>query len=542
MAPLAAVILVGLAVIATVAGLSQHAAASRKAEVLVAQVKLRLWEVDNAAWSANSDVQGDPVVALQRIRSGEQAIRQTLATLRRNSYVSALDRVPAALRANLKITGQIYEIGVTRGYGPWINGMGAPQNMTQAALFKLLDEANQQYAASADEAKALGLIGSSAAIVLLLAAFVVLYLRAAAARATAERLAEEHRVDALTDTLTGLRNRRALVEDLESATAAARDGDALVLALFDLDGFKQYNDTFGHAAGDALLVRLGRRLLEICEGCGTPYRMGGDEFCLVAHASKGCEQEIMTAATEALTEEGEQWKVTCSSGLVRIPAEANTASEALRVADIRMYAQKSGRASAGRQATDALLEVLNTQDPDTHLHAWRVALLARSIADALGLDHPTISEIGIAAELHDIGKAAIPETILSKPGPLDPDELALMRRHTLLGERIMQSAPALSNAASLVRHSHERVDGTGYPDGLAGDAIPLGSRIVGICDAFDAMISDRPYAPAVSESAALEELRRCAGTQFDARVVEVFCGLIESGRIAGSALGEPEAA
>jgi two-component system cell cycle response regulator len=127
--------------------------------------------------------------------------------------------------------------------------------------------------------------------------------------------------------------------------------------------------------------------------------------------------------------------------------------------------------------------------------------------------------------LHDIGKVAIPDAILSKAGPLDAEEWAIVHQHTLIGERILAAAPALSQVAKLVRSSHERHDGTGYPEGMVSDEIPLGSRIVAVCDAFDAMIGPRPYRLGMTEQGALDELRRCAGTQFDPDVVDVFCAL-----------------
>ena len=132
-----------------------------------------------------------------------------------------------------------------------------------------------------------------------------------------------------------------------------------------------------------------------------------------------------------------------------------------------------------------------------------------------------------AASLHDVGKAAVPDDILNKSGPLNDDEWAFMRRHTLIGERILSAAPALSRAAKLVRWSHERYDGKGYPDKLAGRAIPLASRIIAVCDAYDAMVSDRPYKPAAEPAAARAELRRCAGQQFDPEVVEICCAVLE---------------
>jgi two-component system, cell cycle response regulator len=137
-----------------------------------------------------------------------------------------------------------------------------------------------------------------------------------------------------------------------------------------------------------------------------------------------------------------------------------------------------------------------------------------------------LDEVARAAELHDVGKVAIPDAILNKPGPLDESEWNFMRRHTVIGERILLSAPALRPVARLVRSSHERWDGGGYPDGLRGDEIPLGARVVAVCDAFDAMTTERPYREPIPESQALAELRRCAGTQFDPMVVDAFCRVI----------------
>jgi HD-GYP domain-containing protein (c-di-GMP phosphodiesterase class II) len=191
-----------------------------------------------------------------------------------------------------------------------------------------------------------------------------------------------------------------------------------------------------------------------------------------------------------------------------------------------MYAAKQGgRASAGRQSTDVLLRALAERDPYLGEHMADVASLAEAVADRMGLAKEEVEHISQAAELHDIGKVAIPDAILHKPAPLDEAEWAFIRRHTLIGERIIDAAPALGRVAALVRSSHERYDGDGYPDGLAGQEIPLGARIVAICDAFDAMTTDRAYRQAMSSESALLELRRCAGNQFDPVVVEVFCGV-----------------
>ena len=328
------------------------------------------------------------------------------------------------------------------------------------------------------------------------------------------------RHEALTDALTGLGNRRALSRDLERAVADERD--AVLLALFDLDGFKHYNDSYGHPAGDALLQRLGAKLAAHVDGVGTAYRMGGDEFCVLLPA-RGDGAEQAAAAAWALAEHGDGFTITCSHGAVDVPAEADEPGEALRIADQRMYAHKNGgRSSARSQSRDVLLRALAERDPDLGEHISGVAALAEAVARRLNLDDEQIDHIRHAAELHDVGKMAIPDAILDKPAPLEPAEWEFIRRHTLIGERIVAAAPALRPVAALVRSSHERWDGTGYPDQLAGEEIPLGARIVAVCDAFDAMIADRPYRLGVDAVLALGELGRCAGTQFDPAVVAAF--------------------
>jgi len=201
-------------------------------------------------------------------------------------------------------------------------------------------------------------------------------------------------------------------------------------------------------------------------------------------------------------------------------------SQALKLADERMYANKTGRSSASRQVTDALLAVMNEQNVFLDEHVDRVAELAGAVAQALGLSSHEIDRIRLAARLHDIGKTAIPAAILEKPGPLEAREWEFVYRHPLIGERIVLAAPALAHTAPLVRSSHERIDGGGYPDGLTGDEIPLGARIIAVCDAYDAMTSDRIYRPSLGVDAALLQLKSNAGTQFDATVVDAFCNAL----------------
>ena len=337
--------------------------------------------------------------------------------------------------------------------------------------------------------------------------------------------------EARTDSLTGLRNRRSLVSDLEAQLAHADVAQPRALLLFDLDGFKEYNDAFGHPAGDDLLVRLARRLADAVASGGQAYRLGGDEFCVLVSPSGHGIDPILAACTAALHERGEGFEVTSSFGVVMLPEEADTPTLALQLADRRMYARKGERRmSAGRQSRDVLLRTLSERRPDLHVRLRDIGELALAVGRELHMGPEGLDEVGRAAELHDIGKIAVPDAILDKPGPLDPVEWSFMRRHPLIGERILLAAPALRPVARLVRSSHERWDGGGYPDGLTGDEIPLGARVVAVCDAFNAMTTDRPYRESVTESDAIEELRACAGTQFDPMVVDAFCRVISRER------------
>jgi diguanylate cyclase (GGDEF)-like protein len=340
---------------------------------------------------------------------------------------------------------------------------------------------------------------------------------------------------ALQDPLTGLGNRRRLMRDLEHHLLQATPERPLVLAMFDLDGFKAYNDTYGHNTGDALLRRLGDRLATTMAGRGQSYRMGGDEFCVLAAVRPHDAPEIVDCAKRALSDRGHGFRVGASSGWVLLPdRRAPGPSAALRIADRRMYAEKNlGRASAGRQATDVLLKVLSERSAELGNHLHDVAGLCRAVAERLGLGPEDVGPLLQAASLHDIGKAAIPDSILDKPGPLTDAEWSFVHTHTAIGERILSAAPALTEAARLVRSSHERWDGSGYPDGLAGARIPLGGRIIAVCNAYDAMASKRPYRARMSPEVALEELRRCAGTQFDPVVVDAFCAVAADRALAG---------
>jgi len=342
------------------------------------------------------------------------------------------------------------------------------------------------------------------------------------------RLLRASQGEALADALTGLGNRRALLADLERRLSAASDDRPFTLVLFDLDGFKQYNDIFGHPSGDALLRRLGGKLESCLGDSGRAYRIGGDEFCALINAAEGTHVETAAAA---LFERGDGFAIGCSHGSAVLPSEANDSSTALTIADQRMYAAKRvGRVSAAQQSKDVLLSAVAERNRELGAHGHDVAELAAAVATAFSLALDEVDMIRHAAELHDVGKVAVPDAILDKPAPLEESEWTFIRGHTLIGEKIIAAAPDLAHVARLVRSSHENYDGTGYPDGLARREIPLGSRIIAVCDAFDAMTTDRPYREAMDAERAVAELRRCAGTQFDPEVVERFCAALKSPR------------
>jgi diguanylate cyclase (GGDEF)-like protein len=334
--------------------------------------------------------------------------------------------------------------------------------------------------------------------------------------------------DAVTDGLTGLGNRRRLMSDLDDAVARADPDHPYTLVFFDLNGFKNYNDTLGHGAGDVLLARLGSALEQAIAGSGRAYRLGGDEFCALLRGRFSLDDGLVRAATSALAERCDLADISAALGMAVIPAEADTTSDALQLADQRMYASKTrGSRDAVACTRQLLMQVLAERAPDLQDHVAGVGQLVRTLGHSFGLDAATLDQLVLAAELHDVGKLGIPDTILGKPGPLDDEEWTLMRSHPEIGERILSADPAMQTVSRLVRSSHERWDGAGYPDRLAGPEIPLGARIIAACDALEAMTSNRCYQAARSLPDALSELRRCAGTQFDPDVVAALCTRLE---------------
>lgn len=364
-----------------------------------------------------------------------------------------------------------------------------------------------------------GRVGSIA-IELAAATLVVTLARAAQAVVLEHRL-QLSRLQAMTDELTGLGNRRRFLQELEATLTTSTSHEPHALVLFDLDGFKHFNDSFGHLAGDALLQTLAARLTAAVADIGRAYRLGGDEFCVLLGGDPRTLDEKLPRLEAALSTDREGLRIGCSYGVALLPQEARDVRAALALADRRMYERKDvQRRSTQVQMRDLLLAAVEEQQPQLREHSADVSQLCRRVGQRLGLSAAALDQLAHAAELHDVGKLAVPQAILTKPGPLTGDEWELIRQHTLIGERILRQVPALVPVATIVRSSHERYDGSGYPDGLCAEAIPLEARIVVVCDAYAAMLADRPYRAALTSEQAQEELRRHAGTQFDPLVVD----------------------
>jgi diguanylate cyclase (GGDEF)-like protein len=529
---LAVVGVLATAAVGMIVHLNASADGSARSELRMAALGRELVALQDVPFRARPSNGGTPAVARLRLRTGESRVLRVLAGLQAESPPPGLRDMPTRTQAYFRTLYRIYLVGISpSGYGPRADRLGAVSGRQLQALSRSIDAAGRVYASRARRTQDNAVAGSGLAIAMLFLAFAFFQRRAQVAHEESRRLAEENgclldasRREARTDPLTGLPNRRALIADLTAALAWENQRPA-ILILFDLDGFKQYNDAFGHPAGDLLLQRLGLRLQAAVTQCGgTAYRMGGDEFCVLTPAEDS-ESAVWTAFA-ALSERGDGFEVGASYGIAEIPGDGATVATILHVADVRMYDDKAiGRPSAGRQSTDVLMALINERGPELLEHVQRVARLGELTARGMGYSDGATRQVALAAALHDVGKAAIPEAIVSKPGSLDSAEWEFIHRHTVIGEHIIAAAPALVPVAEVVRATHERFDGTGYPDRLRGEAIPAGARIISVCDAYDTMTNESVYQPRIGHAEALAELRRNAGSQFDPHVVDVFCAL-----------------
>jgi len=332
---------------------------------------------------------------------------------------------------------------------------------------------------------------------------------------------EQHEESARNDQVTGLENRQKLEEDI--AFIVENRSGSHVLVLFELEGLQAYNDRFGFEAGDALLRSFAANLVaSVAPLGGAAYRSDGGRFAGLAPAGSSRLGEMVLAATASLRDDESGMSLGTTYGEVAVPDEAQDSATALRIAGQRLAAHKQRQhRSARRQAHAVLIAALSARRPDLRDHLRIVAYRAIALGRRLQMSREEIDDVALAAELQDVGLLAVPESVLEKDALSEP-ERAMVRSHTAEGARIVAAAPGLASVARLVRSSAEHFDGSSYPDGLAGDAIPLGARVIAASVAFAAMTQPRPYRDPVSPDEALAEMRRSSGSQFDPRVVEAL--------------------
>ena len=335
------------------------------------------------------------------------------------------------------------------------------------------------------------------------------------------KLADHSRIDPR----TGLLTVDAFHGDAEAVLAhAAAAEQPASLALVDIDDFRSLNARRGTAAGDSALLTVAGRLRALTRTADVLGRTGADELAVLM---PGTTLAGARACCDRLIEELRSLDVP-GAGIITVSASV-TAHEPGMTIEAILAAASSGLERANAHVIDALAAALAERDSYTGEHSACVVETAKSVARALGLHELEVERVGHAALLHDIGKVGMPDRVLHKPGPLAGEEWDVMREHPVVGERILRSIPGMGCVARIVRHEHERFDGRGYPDGLAGEDIPIGSRVILACDAYHAMTSDRPYRAAMAHDHAVAELVRCAGSQFDPRIVSALVGLLGRG-------------
>ncbi len=353
----------------------------------------------------------------------------------------------------------------------------------------------------------------------------------------------------VTDELTGVYNRRHFYDELETEMHRMRRyGKCFSIAMLDLDGFKEYNDQFGHTSGDAVLRSIAQILKSSLRKSDTVFRYGGDEFAVIF---PGTESDRAAAVLDRVRGKwlktpiskqfSQERPIGFSAGIAQFPDNSETSDGLIFLADAALYHAKRTSANqtitvshldtlsaevlsmATRDQVYALAATVDARDPYTYGHSSRVATITEAVAREAGITARKLANVYAAALLHDIGKLGVPDAILTKPGRLDRDEYEIIKKHPVEGARIVGYVKELSVLIPMIRHHHEWYDGSGYPDGLKGEEIPLEARIISIADAYDTMTTKRLYREVVTREEAIEELRRCAGTQFDPELVEVFC-------------------
>ena len=358
---------------------------------------------------------------------------------------------------------------------------------------------------------------------------------------------------AATDRLTGLRSHRSLHEELaKEVERSLRYNRPVTLMMMDIDGFKLFNDTYGHQEGDRVLKQVAKVLERESRSNDIVGRYGGDEFMVILpETERGEGVSCANRLVEALSHErvqprhGESLPLALSMGIAICPDDSRHKEELIAYADASLSEAKqvSGGAVVVTQrepgeiltrertpfgVLDALVRAVDRKDRYTRRHSQQNAEFAVGLGKVVGLTEGAVSALRIAGLLHDVGKIGVPDDILKKPGPLSDEERALMREHVVLSNLIVHGIPNLEDVSDAVYCHHERWDGMGYPRGLKGEEISFPGRIMALVDAYSAMILDRPYRKALTDEEAVAELRRNSGTQFDPELVEPFINLLES--------------
>ncbi|MGB6874284.1 MAG: diguanylate cyclase [Dehalococcoidia bacterium] len=365
------------------------------------------------------------------------------------------------------------------------------------------------------------------------------------------RLEQKSRVDEI----TGLFNRQHFEERLkEEVSRHSRYGDVFSIFMLDLDNFKAYNDVYGHPAGDILLNHVGGIVKNSVRDADQAFRYGGDEVVVILpQTARDDAYVVAERVREQIAGEMEKKAitVTCSIGLASYPTDGVIAGELVDVADSALYyAKRTGGNRVylsskipseplddggiygkrnGLSAIYALVSAVEARDPYIYGHSRKVSTYAGALAEAIGLSPDEVSKVSTAALLHDIGKIGIPDKVLNKKKKLNVENWEVIKTHPRLGANIIGNIPHLVPCVSSILHHHERWDGGGYPEGLKGEEIPIGARILAVADSFEAMTSARPYRHALSREEVVKELRQGAGIQFDPYLVEVFIGIIKAG-------------
>lgn len=330
------------------------------------------------------------------------------------------------------------------------------------------------------------------------------------------------------DRLTGLKNRAYMENQLESLDKD--DNSRYFIIMGDLNGLKTANDSIGHAEGDKLICSVSKVIVELCRPNDIVSRWGGDEFIiLILNQEKEYVADLVNKIREAVGKISEfYFKISIALGYAEKGENSLSSEVVMSLAEKRMYRNKLIENNSSRNATiSSLLRTLHEKHSETEEHTMRIKNLGLRLGKRLGLSQDKLDEIELLSLLHDIGKIGIPEQILMKPSSLTREEWEIMKSHTEIGYRIAKSTPELSHISFEILCHHEKYDGTGYPNELKAEEIPLLSRIINVIDSFDVMTHKREYKEAMSIDSAFQELKRCSGSQFDPLIVEEFIKLLE---------------